>query len=357
MDRAEAEARLIEVLQEIDQLKVRLESSRSAQRREQQQLKNFDLAIQEAHRELQTLENRQRSQQQELEGLRQQREAYLAQLDQRMDLLAEQLRWSYRSGRQSRIKLVLNQDDPLKVSRLLAYYDYYAAAQAERISLLREALTTLEAMRQSIDATLLQIEHLTAEQRELIEQLSGHRQERQSLLARLARQIESEGSRLSELEQDQKDLESLLARLSDVLADIPADLGNHVGVQGQKGRLPMPVRGLVRHAFGHSRGAGLNWQGWLIGADAGTEVAAVAYGRVAFADWLRGYGLLMIIDHGQGYMSLYGNNESLLQEVGAWVEPGDTVSVVGMNPGSGQGLYFELRRDGKAIDPAGWIAR
>jgi septal ring factor EnvC (AmiA/AmiB activator) len=357
MERAEAEAKLIEVLQEIDRLKARLESSRSAQRREQQQLKNFDLAIQEAQRELRTLEGQQRSQQQELEGLRQQRSAYLAQLDQRMDLLAEQLRWSYRSGRQSRIRLVLNQDDPLKLSRLLAYYDYYAAAQAERISLLREALATLEAMRQSIDATLLQIERLAEEQRGLIEQLSGHRQERQSLLARLARQIENEGSRLSELERDQKDLESLLARLSDVLADIPADLGDHVGVQGQKGRLRMPVRGPVRHAFGHSRGAGLNWQGWLIGAEAGTEVAAVAYGRVAFADWLRGYGLLMIIDHGQGYMSLYGNNESLLQEVGAWVEPGETVSVVGMNPGSGQGLYFELRRDGRAIDPAGWMAR
>jgi septal ring factor EnvC (AmiA/AmiB activator) len=101
----------------------------------------------------------------------------------------------------------------------------------------------------------------------------------------------------------------------------------------------------------------LKWQGWLIGAGTGTDVGAVAYGRVAFADWLRGYGLLMIIDHGQGYLSLYGHNESLFREAGAWVEPGEVISVVGGNPGSGQGLYFELRKDGKALDPASWLAR
>ena len=114
---------------------------------------------------------------------------------------------------------------------------------------------------------------------------------------------------------------------------------------------------VVRHAFGQRRVGGLRWQGWLIGAETGTEVKAVAYGRVAFADWLRGYGLLMIIEHGPGYLSLYGHNESLLREAGAWVEPGEVISVVGSNPGSGQGLYFELRKNGKAIDPASWLAR
>jgi septal ring factor EnvC (AmiA/AmiB activator) len=119
----------------------------------------------------------------------------------------------------------------------------------------------------------------------------------------------------------------------------------------------MPIEGPVRHAFGQDRGSELNWQGWLIGADAGAEVKAVAYGRVAFADWLRGYGLLIIIDHGDGYMTLYGHNESLLHDAGNWVDAGEIISVVGSNPGSGQGLYFELRRNGKAVDPAAWLAR
>jgi septal ring factor EnvC (AmiA/AmiB activator) len=113
----------------------------------------------------------------------------------------------------------------------------------------------------------------------------------------------------------------------------------------------------VKYAFGQARTGGSRWQGWLIESAAGAEAHAVAYGRVAFADWLRGYGLIMIIDHGQGFLSLYGHNESLLQEVGAWVEPGEIISIVGSNPGSDQGLYFELRKNGKALDPAAWIAR
>lgn len=169
--------------------------------------------------------------------------------------------------------------------------------------------------------------------------------------------IDDEESRLRELERNQQDLETLLERLTDVLADIPADLGKHLGVARQKGRIPMPVKGPVRHAFGQSRGGGLHWQGWLIAAVAGSEVSAVAYGRVAFADWLRGYDLLIIIDHGEGFMSLYGHNESLLYEAGDWVEPGEIISVVGVRTGNDQGLYFELRKNGKSVDPAAWLAR
>lgn len=357
MGQAEAEAHLGQVLEEIAQLQARLEASRVEQRTEQGRLKELDLEIQQASRALRSLRDQQREHQQELDSLQGQRTGYLAQIRQRMDQLAEQLRWSYRNNRQSRIKLVLNQDDPALLGRMLAYYDYYASAQAERIGLLRETLTTLEAMQQSIDLELTQLTQLAAEQQEALDRLGVRREQRQVLLAQLASQIESESSRLQELERNRQALETLVERLSDVLSDIPADLGNRVGVETQKGRLPMPLRGPVKHAFGQSRGGGLKWQGWLIGAEAGTEVSSIAYGRIAFADWLRGYGLLTIIDHGQGYMSLYGNNESLLHEAGAWVEPGEVISVVGANEGSDQGLYFELRKGGKAIDPAAWMAR
>jgi len=101
----------------------------------------------------------------------------------------------------------------------------------------------------------------------------------------------------------------------------------------------------------------MKWQGWVLDAAPGTEVRNIAYGRIAFADWLRGYGLLMIIDHGNGFMSLYGYNETLLSKVGDWVESGDVIAIVGNNPGVEQGLYFELRKDGKAVDPAAWLKR
>lgn len=357
VDRNKAESRLGQVLAEIDRLKTRLESSRSEQRKEQERLRDLDLQIQQANLELRKLQEQKSSQERELSALQQQRTEYLVQLEQRMDQLAEQLRWSYRSSRQSKIKLVLNQDDPGLLARMLAYYDYYARAQAERIALLHETLTRLESMQQSIDLQLSRIEQLSAEQRTALEQLGAQRERRQVLLSQLASQIGSESSRLQELERNRQDLQALIERLADVLADIPPDLGSHVGVEKQKGRLPMPLQGPVKHAYGQSRSGGLNWQGWLIGADAGSEVSAIAYGRVAFADWLRGYGLLIIIDHGQGYMSLYGHNESLLHEAGAWVERGDAISIVGTNPGTEQGLYFELRKGGKAIDPAAWLTR
>jgi septal ring factor EnvC (AmiA/AmiB activator) len=357
LDQAGAESRLDEVTRAIVELKEQLEASRVDHRKEQAQLQQLDLAIQQANLEFRALQQRRNEHLGELETLKHQRADYLASLDERLEQLSEQVRSSYRMGGQSRMKLVLNQDDPVQLGRMLAYYDYLNRAQVEKISGLREALTTLEGMQQSIDRELSRIKGVQNEQRVVLEALNQQREERKILLAELSSQINSEAAQLQELERNRRDLEALLERLGNVLSDIPADLGSRVGMAKQKGRLPMPVKGPVRNAFGQRRVAGLRWQGWLIGAETGTEVNAVAYGRVAFADWLRGYGLLMIIEHGQGYLSLYAHNESLLREAGAWVEPGETISVVGSNPGSGQGLYFELRKNGKAIDPASWVER
>jgi septal ring factor EnvC (AmiA/AmiB activator) len=255
------------------------------------------------------------------------------------------------------MKLVLNQDDPARLGRMLAYYDYLSRAQADRISGLKEALAELDRMQQSIDRELQRIDTIQQERLSTLQALNQQRETRAAILDGLAGQISSGEARLRELERNRADLEALLERLTDVLADIPADLGSRAGIDSRKGQLPMPLDGPVRHAFGQRRGAGLRWQGWLIGAEAGSEVSAIAYGRVAFADWLRGYGLLLIIDHGQGYLSLYANNESLLHEAGAWVEPGETISTVGSNHGSEQGLYFEFRKNGAAVDPAAWLKR
>ena len=356
-DRAAAEAKLEKLMIEIEQLRRQLESARIEHRTGQGKLRAIDLEIQAANLELRSLREQQAERELELAKLERQRESYLASLDQRLGELAQQLRASYRNGRQSRMKLVLNQDDPAMLSRLLAYYEFISRAQVERISLLRDALETLGRMQQSIDRELARITRLSEQQRELVERLGAQRLQREALLADLAGEIAGEESRLRELERNRQDLEALISRLADALADIPADLGDHLGVERQKGRLPMPVHGPVRQAYGQSRSGGTRWQGWLIGAEAGTEVRAIAYGRVAFADWLRGYGLLMIIDHGRGYMSLYGHNESLLHEAGAWVEPGDMISLVGSNPGGSQGLYFELRKGGKTLDPAAWLKR
>ncbi|MEE8496132.1 MAG: peptidoglycan DD-metalloendopeptidase family protein [Xanthomonadales bacterium] len=356
-ERAQAESRLEGVRKEIGVLQKSLARSRVKHANEHTRLREIDLQIQAANLELRTLEKRRQSHLRELAGLERQRNEYLIRLKQRHDQLVEQIRASYRLDNQSRLKLILNQDSPAQLSRMLAYYDYINRAQVAKISGLRKVLTKLNAMQQSIDQELSRLETVQTEQRKVMDQLDQQRKQRRTLLEELEEQIDDEESRLTELERNQQDLETLLELLSDVLADIPADLGKQLGVARQKGRIPMPVKGRVRHAFGHSRGGGLRWQGWLIAAAAGSEVSAIAYGRVAFADWLRGYGLLIIIDHGEGFMSLYGHNESLLYEAGDWVEPGKIISVIGVRTGNDQGLYFELRKNGKSVDPAAWLAR
>jgi septal ring factor EnvC (AmiA/AmiB activator) len=355
--RAQAEQQLRTVLAQIERLGTELRAARDEHQAEQARLRELDLALQRADREYRALEEERQAHQARVAELARQRQAFLASLDDRTAQLARQLRAAYRNSRHSRMRVILNLDDPEVVTRMLAYYDYLNRAQVDRIGELEAAAATLERLAGESQRELESLDDVQREQQALRDELANRRGHRAELLAGIAASIEQNESALSELERDRKDLEALIERLADVLADIPLDLDQRAGIGSRKGHLPMPVEGPVRHAFGQARGAGLRWQGWLIGADSGTEVRAVAYGRVAFADWLRGYGLLLIIDHGQGFMSLYGHNESLLQDAGAWVEAGETIGIVGSNPGSTQGLYFELRRNGKAIDPAAWLDR
>jgi septal ring factor EnvC (AmiA/AmiB activator) len=357
VDRQEAEQQLRAIQSQISELQQTLENARSEYRNEQRALRELDLEIDDTARQSRELLEQQLAHQQELESLESEKTTILATLDDRKEQLAGILRSAYRLDRHSRLKLVLNQDNPGELNRMLAYYEYFNSHQVEDIAELREALQSLEAVQTQINVTLAELETTRSELDETIRALDGQRESRLTMLAELDDRIGSDEARLEELQQNRRDLVLLLERLEDALADIPADLGERTGIAQQKGNLPMPTPGRVKHAYGQNRAGSMHWQGWLIGAEAGSEVYSVAYGRVAFADWLRGYGLMLIIDHGNGFLSLYGNNESLVAEVGDWVEPGALIGVVGSNPGMTQGLYFELRKDGKAVDPAAWIKR
>ncbi len=357
LTQAEAEARLGQIKASISSLQKDLERARTTLSGEQQALKAADLEIQENALELRNLESIRQEHEQELSRLNMERQNYLNSLDKRRQVLADQILTAYRLGRESRLKLVLNQDSPAQLSRTLAYYDYFSRSQASQINELKEVLQILDGMQEKINLELSAMDEVQKSQQSVLDQMTDQRNERQVIIDELAGQINTDEARLAEMQRDREDLETLLENLSNVLADIPADLGKQLAPQGLKGSLPMPVKGRVRHAYGQPRTAGLRWQGWLISANNGSEVKAIAYGRVAFSDWLRGYGLLMIIDHGDGFMSLYGNNESLLHEVGDWVESGTSISTVGSSSLNGSGLYFEIRKDGKAMDPAVWLKR
>ena len=357
LGQAEVEQRLSELQESIAVLQRKLDQSRVDHKKEQQQLRELDLAVQETARQLRVLKEAERLHIEELQKLEQQRDRQVADLRTRQGQLADQVAATYLLASQSRVKLVLNLDSPAQLSRMLAYYDHVNRAQLEKIRILKNLLGALEATYASIETELSGIKTVQMEQEAVLRQQQAQRKDREIVLAELAAKIDNEQAELIELERNREDLEILLQKLTDVLADIPASLGQHLGVAAQKGRLPLPIVGRVLHAYGQKRAAGVRWQGWVLEAAAGAEVRNIAYGRVAFSDWLRGYGLLMIIDHGQGFMSLYGYNESLLWDVGDWVEPGSVIATVGSNPGAEQGLYFELRKGGKAVDPAAWIKR
>jgi len=353
----QVEQQLAELQEDIEQLQQQLTAARSDHQAEQQQLKQLDLGIQQSTQAIRALDLQLSELTRELAPLEQEREQQLQQMQVDQQQLAEQVRDTYRLSRQSRLKLVFNQDDPAELGRMLAYYEHINRAQSRKILALRKTLASLEVIYRKIEVQLQEI----AKAQQLIQQelhlQQQQRESRQEVLVQLQQQIGSNEARLKEFEQNRRDLEALLEKLNDVLADIPSDLGQHLSVSAQKRQLPTPVKAKVRKAFGQQRSGGMYWQGWVFDALPGSEVTAVAYGRVAFADWLRGYGLMIIIDHGEGFMSLYGYNESLLWEVGDWVEPGSVIATVGSNSAGEQGLYFELRKDGKALDPAGWLKR
>ncbi len=357
LTQAEAERRLNQLKTEIGSLQNELDRTRTTLSSEQKALKAADLEIQTSALELRKLESARQVHDRELSVLNTERRSYLDSLDQRREILATQIMAAYRLGRESRLKLVLNQDSPALLSRTLAYYDYFSRSQAAQIIELRQVLQTLDQMQAKIDVELSALDEVQRNQRTVLDEMTDQRNQRQAVIENLSRQIDTDETRLAELQRNRQDLEALLETLSSALADIPPDLGQRPGPLDLKGKMPMPVKGRVKYAYGQPRTAGLRWQGWLVDSEVGSDVRAIAYGRVAYSDWLRGYGLLMIIDHGDGFMSLYAHNESLLREVGDWVEPGTNIGTVGASPVNGNGLYFEIRKNGKAMDPAVWLKR
>ena len=282
----------------------------------------------------------------------QQAEAERAELGAR---LARQLHLAYRQGNPSRLQLLLNQDDPRRISRQLAYHAHIARARLDLIETLRVVVDTLAQDRQQLARERDALETLLQRQRVEAETIERERSARDEALVRLDARIVESSDRIESLRRDAEELEALIEELARALRDIPMDL-EVPSILDLKGDLPLPLPGRVIRRYGDPRGGEVNWTGWLLQTSPGTAVRAIAHGRVAYSDWLRGYGMLTIVDHGDGVMSLYGHNESLIHEVGAWVQPGEVIATAGRSGGADEdALYFELRRDGQPVDPAAWL--
>ncbi|MEZ5501798.1 MAG: peptidoglycan DD-metalloendopeptidase family protein [Halioglobus sp.] len=291
----------------------------------------------------------------ELEDLQRQRSEHEQARDQQQARIAVELKTAWQVGRQGQIKVLLNQENPHTVARSLAYYRYFFRARNKLLEQYRQTLRELEQLQQRIDATLadLQTRGQTLEQQQA--DLTAAQASRKLAMAELSDSIDSKSAQLKQKEQDRKQLEDLLRAIEKAIVDLQVP-ENYATFQSARGKMPWPVDGKASNQFDHPRNEGkMRWQGVTIPAREGTTVKAIHHGRVVYADWLRGSGLLLIIDHGDGYMSLYAHNESLLREVGEWVTAGTPIGTVGNTGGQEQpALYFEIRHNGKPTNPANW---
>ena len=293
-----------------------------------------------------------------LDDLGHEREDSRKKLQAMQVILARELRSAYLMGQQRQVKLLLNQDDPIAIARLMTYYGYLSRARADHIRGITSALNELALIEQQVNEQKSDLEKLKSEKIAESERLKQLQDNRKEALVRLQAQLRKKSDELAALQRDEQNLQQLVESLRKALRDIPPATAQLTSISPLKGKLVWPVEGRIGIPFGALQADGkLRSRGVLVSASAGADVHAIARGQVVFADWLRGFGLLLIIDHGKGYMSLYGYNRSLFKEVGDRVEAGELIAAVGDSGGRERsGLYLELRKDGRPFDPASWFA-
>jgi septal ring factor EnvC (AmiA/AmiB activator) len=269
--------------------------------------------------------------------------------------LAGQLRAAYLIGREEPLKLLLAARDPLRNGRMFTYYSYFGRARARQIADIQTHVQRLDELDTELAQQQTELATLKGAQQSQLTQLERSRGERQRVLASLESETRTREQNLARLKSQQADLEQLFKELNRSLKSVPPpDTATAFG--RLRGQLPWPVAGRITAAFGDTRASGVKWDGLVVATERGAPVKAVSAGRVVYADWLPGLGLLAIIDHGEGYLSLYGHNERLYKAAGESVAAGQVIAAAGDTGGRPEPeLYFEIRRAGRPVDPRPWF--
>ena len=392
---AEPKDELKELRERIEELKKELAEQEESKVEVRDALKDSERAISESNRTLSQLGREQRKTRAETNNLQVKSSTVQASVKRRQGQLEKLLTTRYIHSSQNATALLLSGKDPAEISRLLRYYQYIARAQAQEIQALRTDLTELNELTEQVKAKGAELKAVEVKEREEKAQLEKERQKKHQLLSQIGTEIQKSRKKISTLKRDEARLTKLIERLALMIKKkeearraalreqalkrkrqeksdkpgsapaiahseiLPGDDFDGLAFAKLRGRLRLPVRGELTNRFGSPRSdSGISWSGLFIRAAEGQEVKAVAAGRVVFADWLRGFGNLAVVDHGNGYMSVYGNNEALLKQTGESVQGGETLASVGNSGGNPEsGLYFELRHRGKAFDPMAWVAR
>ncbi|QFU77564.1 hypothetical protein EY643_18840 [Halioglobus maricola] len=343
---------------DISRINREISSASSRRSKLQSQLKKAETEQASIQKSLDTTRSDIRQQESELATLQQEQKGLRSALSEQQSHIAVELRTAWQMGQQGQIKVLLNQESPDTVARAMGYYRYFFRARNELLEQYRQTLEQLVANEKLIDEAIASLEQQSANLQRQQQRLAAAQETRQQAVAQLNSSIADKGAELKQLEQDQKELQQLIEAIEKAVVNLEVP-DNYQAFKEAKGKMPWPVSGRASHRFGNSRNQGkMTWQGVKIPGKAGTEVKAIHHGRVVYADWLRGMGLLLIIDHGDGYMSLYAHNQTLLREVGEWVTAGTTISTLGDSGGLERpALYFEIRQNGKPTNPAKWCRR
>jgi len=349
---------LTQLRQQIETLKNKLKQQQSDKNQLEQEIQRSEQAISDIARQLFNSQQQIHLLDSSLLALNKKLAKRNQELITQQQLLSGQLQASYSIGRQEYIKLLLNQQNPATISRIMAYYNYFNSARSQQIKEVNQLLHSISQDKQEISLTSQSLRDKQFQLEQEKRTLETRQAERNKLVAKLGQDIASQDKKLSNLLKDKKNLTILINKLKKALDDIPA-LPTEKPFKKQRGKLVWPATGKVKNLFDHWRSVGkVKWQGIIIKGTEGEPVYAISHGRIAYSDWLRGYGLITIIDHGDGYMSLYGHNQTLLKEVGDWVENNEIIATVGSSGGLKQaGLYFEIRHNGKPSNPARWCKK
>jgi septal ring factor EnvC (AmiA/AmiB activator) len=263
--------------------------------------------------------------------------------------LSKQLSSAYLAGNHDYTKMMLNQQNPATVERMLAYYQYLNNARIKAIQQLKQTSIDLNKIKQQQVTTQQKLNALVIDQKQQAQQLTKEQSQRQQTLTQLQRTLSTKGAKLEQLQIEEASLKRIVQQ-----AMIAAKANPTMdGLVSQKAKLKWPTKGRLSKRFGSSRSGQIVWKGAVLAAPEGQDIHAVASGKVIYADWLRGFGMVLVIDHGKGYMSLYGHAQTLLRQPGDMVKSGESIALVGRSGGQSEpGLYFEIRNKGKAVDPA-----
>lgn len=355
-NKANKEKQLEAILQKIGKIKQAIDVKEDSKSRYIKQLKSIERGIGKLSQQIGAIGKQISNKKSELKALRATRLEQQKQLSRENAYLAEQVYTAFTLGRQEKVKLLFSQQDPDQLQRNLVYYQYFSNARVDLINGVQrnidKIVETEELMRQA-RAELEQSQNSLSAQKSRLDQ---DRSKRKTIIGSLDTQLKKQGGRLARLEDEAEQLQKLIESIQEIFDAAPEAGVSRQAFADLRGQLSWPVRGKLRKLFGRQKPlSDLRWQGVMIEAPGGRYVRAVSHGRIAFADWLRGLGNLIIIDHGNSYLSLYGHNESLFKSAGEWVEAGDVISSIGNSGGQEKtGLYFEIRRKGKPQNPTRW---